>query len=165
MTDRNHHNTDLPHDLPPELASLDVSLDELARAERDATPDTLADRALLRTQSIITDAERREPRARASMIERKPMRFARIAAAILIAGAAGTVALLTLPSSAPTQTANVDDERLNAIAVSFDEWLMTESDLAYDDVDESISALRDDLRTLESSEPDALDPSDEELVL
>jgi hypothetical protein len=158
MTDRNDQ-------LPPELASLDTSLDEIGRAQRESTPDTLADRALLRTQSIITGADQPGAHARASTIERKPMRYARLAAAILIAGVAGTVALLTLPPNAPTQTANIDDQQLNTIAVSFDEWLMTESDLAYEGVDDSLSALRDDLRSLESSEPDALDPTDEELVL
>ena len=166
MTDRNDRNTEPSPELPPELSSLDAALDELARAQRDDTPDTLADRALLRTQSIITGADQPSASVHPSSIERKPMRYARVAAALLIAGAAGTVALFTLPTSTtPARTAQVDAKELNAIAVSFDEWLMTDSDLAHDDVDESLSDIRDELHALESSEPDALDPSDEELVL
>lgn len=163
MTTDHTNRTTPPTDLPPDLAAVDAALDEMGCADRAGSPASLEDRVLMRTRATI--AKNGAGRAHAPTIGRAPMRALRIAASVAILAAVGAVALLALP--APTsQTAETSNEQtINAIAVSFDEWLMEEDFLEGGSVDESLRSLRAELDTLESDEPEALDPSDEELVI
>lgn len=158
MTDRNDTNPNLT----PDLASLDAALSDLGRRERDATPDALASRTVLKTNALIASRVDAPAPLPMSSIESKWRPLVRIAAGVLLLGAVGFVAMRGFNTVAQP---GLDSAELNTIAVAFDDWmdsgeLFSDSGLAGE-----LDALELELSELELSDEVAFDFAAEDFAL
>ena len=145
----NHTNHDRTPDLPDDLASIDAALASMASADRDATPDTLASRTLVRTNAIIAQGAGPSPNA---TVEHKPSPLMRIAAPFAVAATLALAAAISFQST-PTPASTTNESEVAAIAVAFDEWLDSEDALVFhDELDDDLRDLSAELDALESSE-------------
>jgi len=163
MNKHNNTNPDFPPDLPPELASLDTALSELAASDRERAPEALASRTLLKTNSIIASAQPTQA-APAGFMESKWKPLLRVAAAVLLLGAVGTVAVLGLRTQpAPVQLVAADN--LNSIAIELDAWLMRGELFTDGELAQELASLEDKLESIGPADDISLDLSDEDFAL
>jgi len=159
MTDRNDTNPNLP----PELASLDAALGDLAASERHSAGESLASRTLLKTNSIIATAPPASS-APSGVIESKWRPLMRVAAAVLLFGAVGTIAIVGLKGQ-NTPGVPAESGSLNSIAMDLDDWLMSDEFYADNEFSQELASLADDLESIDLTDTSDLDFTEEDFAL